>query len=389
MILFKYLRNLKKSFNRHTPSVEVLIYKNNLLENLKEYKRQYPKLSLAPVLKSNAYGHGILQIARILDKEPVAFFVLDSLYEAMSLRHDGQKSPILVIGYTSPDNIKNSKLSNVAFTITSIEQLREIARLFESRQARLLKTEKTFHLKIDTGMHRQGILPEQINDAIKIIKTSRFINLEGVCSHFADADNPNNSFTKLQISRWEKAIVSFKQNFPKLKFFHISATTGIPYSKEVSANVARIGMGLYGINSSPLTNLNLKPVLQMRSTISSLKNIPAGESVGYSITYKTPKPIRVATVPAGYFEGVDRRLSNNGFFKITNQYCPIVGKISMNMTSVDITSLPETKFGDEVIIISNNKSDLNSAEQMAKLTNTTPYEILARVPQHLRRTVIE
>lgn len=381
MSLFKYLRKLKNSFTRYTPSVEILISKNNLLANFKEYKRKYSHFSIAPVLKSNAYGHGILQIARILDKEPVAFFVLDSLYEAIMLRHDGRKSPILVIGYTSPENINNSKLSDVAFTITSLEQLKEVARM--------IKKEKTFHLKIDTGMHRQGILPEQINDTIKIIKALRFINLEGVCSHFADADNPDDSFTKLQIGRWEKAIISFKQNFSKLKFFHISATTGVPYSKEISTNVARLGMGLYGINSSPLTNLNLKPVLQMRSVISSLKNIPAGEYVGYSITYKTSIPTRVATVPAGYFEGVDRRLSNNGFFKIADQYCPIIGKISMNMTSIDITSLPETKFGDEVIIISNNKNDLNSAEQMAKLTNTTPYEILARVPQHLRRTIIE
>lgn len=381
MTLFKYLRNLKKSFDHHSPSIEVLIYKTNLLDNFKEYKRRYPHLSLAPVLKSNAYGHGILQIAKILDKENIAFFVADSLYEAMMLRNDRCKSPILVIGYTSPENINNSKLSNVAFALTGLEQLHEIAQT--------IKTEKTFHLKIDTGMHRQGILPEQINDAIKIIKASPRINLEGICSHFADADNANDSFTKLQITRWEKAIIPFKQNFPNLKFFHISATTGIPYSKEIFANVARLGMGLYGINSSPLTNLNLKPVLEMRSVISSLKNIPAGECVGYSITYKTSKPIKVATVPAGYFEGVDRRLSNNGFFKIANQDCPIVGKISMNMTSIDITSLPETKFGDEVIIISNNKNDLNSAEQMAKLTNTTPYEILARVPQHLRRTIVE
>lgn len=381
MILFKYLRNLKKSFNRHTPSVEVLISQNNLLDNFKAYQRQYPHLFLAPVLKSNAYGHGILQIARILDKEPVAFFVLDSLYEAMILRHDGRKSPILVIGYTSPENINNSKLSDVAFTITSLEQLQEIAHI--------IKTKKQFHLKIDTGMHRQGILPEQINDAIRIIKASPRINLKGICSHFADADNINADFTKLQIAQWEKSVFPFKQNFPNLKFFHISATTGVPYSGQIFANVARLGMGLYGIDTSSLTKLNLKPVLQMRSVISSLKNISAGECVGYNITYKAPKPIRIATVPAGYFEGVDRRLANCGFFKIAGRYCPIVGKISMNITSIDITSLPETKFGDSVIIISDNQNDPNSTEQMAKLAGITPYEILVRVPQHLRRTVIE
>src|SRR3989338_8758473 len=381
MVFLKYLRTLKKSFNRYTPSVEVLISKNNLLENLKEYKKQYPRLSFAPVLKSNAYGHGILQVAKILNKENIAFFVLDSLFEAITLRNDGSKLPILIIGYTSPENINNSKLPNVAFTITGLEQLQQIALT--------IKSQKKFHLKIDTGMHRQGILPEQINEAIKIIKTADRINLEGICSHFADADDTDDSFTKMQIARWEKAVVPFRQNFPKLKYFHISATTGIPYSKNIFTNVARLGMGLYGINSSPLTKLNLKPVLLMRSVISSLKNIPAGECVGYNITYKASKPIRVATVPVGYFEGVDRRLSNRGFFKIAGHNCPIIGKISMNMTSIDITSLPETKFGDDVTIISDIPDDLNSAEQMAKLSGITPYEILARIPQHLRRTIIE
>ena len=381
MVFLKYLRTLKKSFNRYTPSVEVLISKNNLLENLKEYKKQYPRLSFAPVLKSNAYGHGILQVAKILNKENIAFFVLDSLFEAITLRNDGSKLPILIIGYTSPENINNSKLPNVAFTITGLEQLQQIART--------IKSQKKFHLKIDTGMHRQGILPEQINEAIKIIKTADRINLEGICSHFADADDTDDSFTKMQIARWEKAVVPFRQNFPKLKYFHISATTGIPYSKNIFTNVARLGMGLYGINSSPLTKLNLKPVLLMRSVISSLKNIPAGECVGYNITYKGEKPIRVATAPVGYFESVDRRLSNRGFFKIAGHNCPIIGKISMNMTSIDITSLPETKFGDDVTIISDIPDDLNSAEQMAKLSGITPYEILARIPQHLRRTIIE
>ena len=380
MGLLKYLRTLKKSFNRYIPSVEILISKNNLLHNLEEYKKEYPQLSLAPVLKSNAYGHGILQIAKILGREGIVFFVVDSLCEAAVLRNDGCKSPILVIGYASPENINNGKLSNVAFTITGLEQLQAIARI--------IKTRKKFHLKIDTGMHRQGILPEQANDAIKIIKTSNFINLEGVCSHFANADDADAGFTKLQIERWEKAVVPFKQNFPNLKFFHISATAGVPYSGQIYANVARIGMGLYGIDTSSLTKLNLKPVLQMRSVISSVKMIPAGECVGYGITYKASKPVKVATVPTGYFEGVDRRLSNQGFLKVANRHCPIIGKISMNMTSIDITSLPEIKLGDSVIIISDNKNDFNSAEQMAKLAGITPYEILARIPQHLRRMVI-
>ena len=133
-------------------------------------------------------ARGLVPVARILDKENIAFFVLDSLHEAMILRNEGIKSEILIIGYTQPENIKNTKLNHIAFTITSLEQLQEIAKTISS-------TVK-IHLKIDTGMHRQGILPEQINDSINIIKTNKFLHLEGICSHFADADSIDEAFTK-------------------------------------------------------------------------------------------------------------------------------------------------------------------------------------------------
>jgi len=127
----------------------------------------------------------------------------------------------------------------------------------------------------------------------------------------------------------------------------------------------------------------------MKSIISSVKTIQAGEYVGYGITYKAERTTLIATVPAGYFEGVDRRLSNCGFFKIGDNYCPIVGRVSMNITSIDVTSAPNIKLGDQVTIISNKRDDRNSVENIAKLTQTIPYEILIHIPQHLRRIVIE
>lgn len=380
MKLLKFLRKIKKSFSHYHPAVEILISKTNLLGNLKEYKCRYPKLSFAPVLKSNAYGHGLTQIAQILDKEEIAFFVVDSLYEAMVLRNEGVKSQILVIGYASTENINSSKLAKVSFTVISLEQLQELAKT--------TRTIKKIHLKIDTGMHRQGILLNQIEEAIKIFKDRQFLQLEGVCSHLADADNTDETFTKFQIDQWEKVVRIFKQNFQTITFFHISNSAGTHYSQQIYANVARLGIGLYGINNLPKAKLNLKPVLQMQSIISSLKIISAGEYVGYNITYKTEKNIKMATVPVGYFEGVDRRLSNCGVFKINNHYCPIIGRVSMNITSIDVSSVPEVKLGDKAIIISNNKDDVNSIENIAKLVHTIPYEILVHIPQHLRRTIV-
>jgi alanine racemase len=379
MNFFRILRRIKRSFATYNPVVEVLIYKDNLIHNLNEYKRKYPELAFAPVLKSNAYGHGLSQVANILDKEKIAFLVVDSLFEAMALRNEGMKSHILIVGYVSAENISNSKTSNAAFAITSLEQLKKINQS--------LGKEKKFHLKIDTGMHRQGILPNEIEEAIEIIQNNEFINLEGICSHLADADNNEENFTLMQIEKWQKAVDIIRQNFKTVRFFHLSASAGVKYADKIEGNVARLGLGLYGINPSPFVKLNLKPVLEMQSVVSSVKTIDAGECVGYNATYKADKTMRVATVPVGYFEGIDRRLSNLGFFKIENNFCPIIGRVSMNISSIDITSAPEAKLDSRVVVISHNSQDNNSVENIAKLAHTIPYEILVHIPQHLRRVV--
>jgi alanine racemase len=213
------------------------------------------------------------------------------------------------------------------------------------------------------------------------------LKLEGVCSHLADADNVDDNFTKGQLEKWKKTVLLFKNNFSAIKYFHILATAGAIYGNQDVSNVLRLGLGLYGIDSSPKKELNLQPVLQMRSLVSSLKKISAGEAVGYNAAYKTKIETAVATVPAGYFEGVDRRLSNCGFFKIKDVFCPIVGRVSMNINSIDVTAVPEIKLNDEVILISNNKDDKNSVEHIAKLVETIPWEILVHLPQHLRRKI--
>jgi alanine racemase len=379
MKLFRFLRAVKKSFSSHTPSIEVSISKGNLLHNLGEYRKKYPNFLFAPVLKSNAYGHGLVETAKILNKENIPFFVVDSLYEAMILRDSGVKSKILIIGHTRTENIKNAKLPEVSFCVSSLEQLEGIAKI--------LKSKIRIHLKLDTGMRRQGILPEEIGKAAEVIKKSDFLELEGICSHFADAENSDGSFTESQILKWNSAVSFFEEEFRNIRYLHVSATAGTRYLKKACGNAVRLGIGLYGI-SGEKERLDLKPVLEMRSIISSIKTIKKGDCVGYGCLYKAKKEMKIATVPAGYFEGIDRRLSNQGVFKINGKDCPIVGAISMNITSMDITSAPDAKSGSEVIIIGGNKKDKNSIENIAKLVKTIPYEILVRIPQHLRRTVI-
>jgi alanine racemase len=159
------------------------------------------------------------------------------------------------------------------------------------------------------------------------------------------------------------------------------------WSKGAGTNVARLGIGLYGFDTSHNGHAALRPVLQMRSFITSLRNIPAGDCVGYNATYKVTRPSVIATVPVGYFEGIDRGLSSIGSMLVRGLRAPLAGRTSMNMSSLDVTDIPGVTRGDTVIAISRTASDQNSVEQMARLSGTTPYVILVHIPQHLKRVV--
>jgi len=370
---------------------------------------------IAPVLKSNAYGHGLIEVAHILDgQSDIPFCIVDSYFEAIALRSKGFKHHLLVIGYTRPETIRNSNLSNVSFTVTNIETLRAIAEQkverwtgtegkigFRSINLRFRPKLVHIHLKIDTGMNRQGILPEEIDEAITLLKNDgtgkRPVILEGICSHLCDADNSDESFSEKQIHVWNKVVERFNHEFKTLKYIHLSATDGHRFTSDITANVSRLGIGLYGLseNKSFVDKLDLLPAMEMRTIITGIKKVKEGETIGYGNTYVATKDITVATIPVGYFEGLDRRLSssekNSGFILVGKNRtpCPIVGRVSMNITIIDISSVASLGgVGDEVIVISNISSDPNSIISMAKKCVTISYEIAVHVPAHLKRVIV-
>ena len=377
-MLREILTAIRKRKFDYRPLVEVLVYRENLLHNLRVFREASPELKIAPVLKSNAYGHGLKEVAATVDGERAPFLVVDSYYEALILRNERIESDILIIGFTAPENIYKNKLKNLAFTITGLEQLREIEKN--------LRAPAGLHLKIDTGMRRQGISPSEINEAITLINRNSNIGLLGICSHLADADNPDESLTLGQIEQWNKIVDVFKANFSGIKYFHLSASAGVKFAGKINANVMRLGLGLYGID--PNGKLNLKPALEMRAIIGGVKDISAGSGVGYNFTYRAFKRTRIATVPVGYFEGVDRRLSNRGFFKVGNIFCPIVGRVSMNISTIDVSAIPNIRMDDPVIVVSSDSADKNSVENIARACGAIPYEILVHIPQGLRRSVV-
>lgn len=376
--MLSFLNNLKKRFFSYKPLIEVKIMEQNLLHNFLEFQKAVPTLSLAPVLKSNAYGHGLKEVSSILRKVKCSFLVVDSLYEALELKKYGNNHQVLVIGFVFPEQIKKEAYKEISFTITSLSQLKALEGL---------KTDVNVHLKIDTGMHRQGLGLDQVDQAIHVLKNNPYLKLEGLCSHLADADGEEESFTLKQIEIWNALVEKFKRNFKEIKYFHVSATAGFRFQSKIQANVLRLGLGFYGFNPLGL-NLSLKPALELQSYVVGLKQLKAGESVGYNQTFTASKDMQIATLPLGYFEGVDRRLSNLGFIKINGKECAILGRVSMNITTCDVSEVSNVKFLDPVNVISSNPKDLNSVENIAKLCKTIPYEILVHIPQHLRRIII-
>ncbi|MES2215887.1 MAG: alanine racemase [Patescibacteria group bacterium] len=369
----------------YEPLITVEISKSRLLHNLDEFRKLAPNRSIAPVLKSNAYGHGLFEIADMLkDQSGIPFFVVDSYFEAVALRAHGIKTPLLIIGYTRPEMIMHSKLKKVSFTITNFETLKAISST---------KNESSIHLKIDTGMRRQGILPEEIDEAIRLIKANSKIHLDGICSHLSDADSSNQFFTRNQILKWNKIVDKFKTQFPQLHHIHLSNTDGHVFNSEIIATSSRLGLGLYGIidNNGLEQSITPEPVLEMKTILTGIKKLRKGETIGYGNTFTATADMTVATIPVGYYEGVDRHLSNKGHMLVGEQRisCPIVGRVSMNITTIDVSKV-DARIGTPVIVISNNISDPNSIPAIAKISgDSIPYEMAVKIPPHLKRVMVK
>jgi len=375
--MLNFFAKISKKYNN---LVEIRLSKGNLQHNLHTFQNLYDKVLIAPVLKSNAYGHGLIQVAEILDHEDIPFMVVDSYFEALLLRKNKIKTPILIIGYTLLDNLTYRRLKDVSYAITSLQQLRLLSQK--------LKQPVTIHLKINTGMNRQGINIDEVDEALKIIDNHKFLNLEGIFSHLANADDASHQQNAKQIKLWNDLIDKIKLQKRFIKYIHFAASAGIKFSSNVRANIARIGLGLYGVEQNN-DQYNLKPVLAMYTYLTRVAHLFPDASVGYGGTYQAEQPVTIGTIPVGYYEGLDIGLSNRGMVKIRDKFCPIVGKISMNITTIDISKLGDLNFEEQVEVISCRFEDTNSVTKMAVLANKIPYEILVHIPERLKRIIVE
>lgn len=362
---------------------KILVSREALEKNHQVLQAFHPEADIIPVLKSNAYGHGIANVAIIFDSLNPAFLVVDSLYEAYELARLKVKSQILILGYTHPDNFTVKKLP---FHITVFDL--EVAKSLNTHQRNC-----KVHIFVDTGMCREGVPLDELHDFVREIKKLTNLEIVGLASHFADADNPtDNTFTQTQLANYKKALAILAEENITPQYRHISASGGAFKIKDPVFTLIRAGLASYGIhpletNNKSYKNLSLTPALRFTSTLAQIKTISRGDKVGYNGTFTAKKDMKIGLLPLGYYEGVDRRLSNKGSVLIKGIRCPILGRVSMNMTTIDLSGVKNPQVGDEAIIFSDNQSDENSLIHAAAVAGTIPYEILVHLAESVRREI--
>lgn len=362
----------------YIPLNTVYISKHALQSNLSYLQSMHPNTRIAPVLKSNAYGHGLIGTAKILDTKNCPFFCVDSLYEAYTLKQADIKTPILILGYVDPDNLKYKKLP-FQYVVSDPETLRLIHQY---------QPQAGIHIEVNTGMNRLGIaieaLPNLITTAQKLGS-----NIVGCMSHFAHAEDPSSELTTYQIAQFEKAVAIFQAHGINPPYTHLAASAAFFTMPNLPYTMARIGKALYGLEPLGKHNELLKPAVRVTSKLVQIHELKEGEYVGYGGTFKAPKQMLLGIVPLGYFEGLDRRLSNKGSVSIRGTVCPIIGRISMNITTIDISAVKTPIIGDEIVIFSDNPSAPNSFHNAAKTAETIAHELLVHITPSIRRTYID
>jgi alanine racemase len=337
------------------------------------------------VVKADAYGHGAVECAKRLEAEGVDWFGVALPEEGVELRKAGIRKLILCLGgfWDGQETLVLSYgLTPVIFQIEKAADLNEAA----ARRG----TDVSIHVKIDTGMGRVGVRYDQVDDFANQLRSLAHLRVEGLMTHFAAADDlGQKDFTDLQIERFNAAVATFREKGFTPAYLDLANSPGAVAHPASRSNMVRLGGILYGLGGDVLPGgvdkPDLKPVMSLRTKIAHLKTIPAGETVGYGRTFTAGIDSRIATIPIGYQDGYSRSLSNIGRAIVRGEYVPVAGRVSMDWTTLDVTSVEGVKVGDEVILIGEQTGARITAEELAKATGTISYEITCGINRRVPR----
>lgn len=367
----------------------VEIDKKALVHNLKSFRKLVGKeVVLAPTVKANAYGHGLIECARVFEKNGADYLCVNALFEARALRKAGVKLPLLIIGYTPLSDLGELP-QGTELVVYNLETTKA-----------LLKNGKRIavHLKIETGNHRQGIRLDQLSEFTTLLKRSKNIILKGVSTHFANLeDRANHEYSLYQLKEFRKAIRLLEAEGLAPHYRHCANTAATILMPEAYFNFVRLGIGAYGLWPSDKTlraaeragiQMELKPALSWKTVMAQIKEVKKGALVGYGCTYKMPHSGRIAVLPVGYYDGYVRLLSNKGSVLIRGQKAPVIGRVCMNMIMVDVTHITDVRLEDEVVLIGRQKNEMMTAETLADLSQTINYEVTTRINERIHRRLL-
>lgn len=337
---------------------------------------------LVAVLKADGYGHGAIECAKRLTPDRVAMIAVSLLEEALELRRAGIALPVLVLGPLTSEQISMATENEITIGVIGPEELAVVCQVAATRDV-------TIQLKLDSGMGRMGVVKSELAAVIEKIRAAARLRVDGIYTHFANADDPGDSFTDVQIANFDRMIAILREQGIEAPIHHFANSAATLRGLVRPGDFARVGIALYGPAQIEMTSGTIEPVLRWRTEIMRLKNLPAGHAIGYGTTFRTTRPSRIATIPVGYADGYERLLSNNADVLVRGQRAPVVGRVSMDLVTIDVTDVAGAAAGDEVILIGAQGDAIITADELAAKSQTISYEVFCRISARVPRVYPE
>jgi alanine racemase len=362
--------------------------------NLRQLRRGLKRgVAVCAVIKANAYGHGLREMARLLPSAD--WLAVNSLEEGAELRARGEKRRILVLGHVPLGRLSEAVDLDLDLTLFNLESLDALARCAALEAARKLRV----HLKVETGTGRQGVLPETVAEFADRLERVPGLELAGVSTHFANVeDTLNHGYAQEQLARFAGALETLARTGRRPPIVHTASTAAGILLPETHFDMVRTGIGLYGLWPSRETYLSavmgrravpeLRPVLSWKTRVAQIKRLPEGSYIGYGCTYRTTRPTRLGVLPVGYADGYDRGLGNTAHVLVRGRRAPVIGRVCMNLTMVDLTDVPAAALEDEAVLLGRDGEEGITAETLAGWAGTINYEVVTRISPLLERRVI-
>jgi len=363
-------------------------------KNIATIMRLAGERMIAAAVKANAYGHGLKEMIPLLDKENIDYIAVHSLDEAASARKFGWTRRILVVGYINLADLDAVAELELEPTVYNIETINRLGKL-----SRRLDKKINIHLKVETGTNRQGVEENRLDKVTAAIKKYPGLHLRGISTHFANIeDTTNHEYANYQLKLFRKITTAVRKQGLKPEYRHTACSAALLLFENTKFELVRPGIAVYGLWPSKETYLSyrlkggsnniLSPIMNWKTRVVQIKDVPRDAFVGYGCTYRTTSKTRLAVLPVGYYDGYDRALSNLAYVLIRGKRAPVRGRICMNLMMVDITDIKGVRLEDQVVLLGDDRGETVSADRVADWAKTVNYEIISRINGNIPRIII-